>query len=172
LLSRKKPPRPNVKVAKALESVMLGSEADYIRGMAADALKTWCTPENAPGAITALSDESHTIRQVALEIITKYKPPKAIEPVALLLGESLTRYDASKALKAYGPAAESAVLPQIDSQDPMTVLEVVQILHAIGTKKSISALEKVAKSNSFLANKPAERAVEAIRLRERLKEAK
>jgi hypothetical protein len=170
LLSQKKPPRPNAKVAKALEAVMLSGEHEYMRSQAADALKDWSTPANVPGLITALSDESHSIRRAALETIVKYKPPKAIKPIAQQLGDILTQGEAAKALKAYGSAAENAVLPYLESKENMTVVEAVKILHAIGTKKSINALEKVAKSSDFMVNRSAQKAVEAIRLREQLKD--
>jgi hypothetical protein len=77
-----------------------------------------------------------------------------------------------KALKAYGPAAETAVLPQVESSDAWAAADACRVLQVIGTKKSLDALEKAAKSSSWMVNRPAQTALEAIKLRERINAAK
>jgi hypothetical protein len=46
---------------------------------------------------------------------------------------------------------------------------VCEVLATIGTKKSLPALEKATKDPSWLVTKPAEKALDAIKLRDRPK---
>jgi hypothetical protein len=172
LLAEASPAEPNPQIAKILESFLVDANgvSTPIRTDAAWAMKVWSTPENVPALLTVLTtDKSSVIRVAAIEAIARHRPPSAIEPLAQQLSDASVRAAADKALKAIGPAAEDAVLKRIEGEDAWTRVEVCDILGAIGTKKSIPALEKAAKDPSWLVPKPAAKALESIRLRERAK---
>lgn len=170
LLSDRKPSRPNPQIAKALEAAMLNSENNgEIRMNAAKAMKAWATNDNIPGLLTALGDEWPPVRAAAIEALIKFKPKNGIDAIGSQLADHFTRVAAAKALKAYGPAAEQAVLPHVDSRDAWTAAEACKILQAIGTKKSIPTLEKAAKSSDWMVSKAAKSALDGIELREHIK---
>ena len=134
-------------------------------------MKNWSTPENVPAVLVALlaDDKSPAIRVPVIEALAKHKSRSAIGPLAQLLSDTSARSTAGKALKAIGPAAEDAVLKRMEGEDAWTRVEACDILAVIGTKKSIPAVERAAKDPSWLLTKPAEKALEAIKLRDRTK---
>ena len=86
--AEKSPPKPNPKVAKALEAAMLDpTVASFVRSQAVKALKTWGFEDNVAGLIKALRDEDYGVKNEAVEVLTKCKPAKAIEPIAQLFAE-------------------------------------------------------------------------------------
>ena len=171
LLSEKAPPQPNAKVAKALESVMLSADFDGpTRQNAAKALKAWSNAESVPALITAVtSDEWPPVQSAAIEAMMQYKPESAIPAIAQQLSNGLTRSHASKALKAFGPAAEGAVLVFLESDDAWTQAEACKILQVIGTEKSLGAMEKLARDTHSMVAKAAQQARQAIKVRIQLK---
>ena len=172
LLAETSPAEPNPNVAKILESLLVDSDSVSmaIRTDAARAMKTWSTPENVPALVTVLTgDKSSVIRVAVIEALTRHKPASAIGPLAQQLSDPSARSVAGRALKTIGPAAEDAVLKRMEGEDAWTRIEVCEILGAIGTRKSIPALEKATEDPSWLVTKPAEKALEAIKLRERTK---
>lgn len=167
LLTEKGPPQPNAKVAKALESLMLTSDNAQFRAQAATALKKWSVPESVPALVTAITNDSWPpVKTAAIEAITQYKPESAINAIAAELPNIHTRHVVTGALKAIGPAAEDAVLLHIADKDDWTRAAVCEILKVIGTKKSLSALEKATQDHSWMVNKPAAAAASAIKIRE------
>lgn len=172
LLSEKKPPQPNAKVARALEEILAGNDNALVRGDAATALKTWSTPESVPILITAmLNDSWPPVHSAAIEALIQYKPKSAIEPIAHQLSDLHSRRAAAKALKTYGVDAEDAVLPYLTSVENFQLHEIIELIQAIGTEKSIPTLQKLADSKeplNMLTSKDAQKAIDAIKLRQRM----
>jgi hypothetical protein len=166
LLADKKPLQPNPKVAKALESLMLHGENVGHRSEAARALKNWSTPESVPGLLKALNDSWAPVRSNAMEALCKYAPKEAIKPVAQQLSNLMTRGSAEKFLRAVGPDAEDAVLAQITSPDAWVRACVCGLLEALGTKKSLPALEKAIVDENWMVNGNARKALAAVKVRE------
>ncbi len=170
LFTSKTPQKPSVKAAKALEAVMLDQANDGgTRADAAKALKVWGSRENVKGLVAALADEWVGTRNEALEALMKYKPAAAIAPIANMFAEHGSRHNAAKALKAYGSAAEDAVLPFVADKDDWTAAEACKLLESIGTKKSLDALNKATKHHSWMVNQAANKAIQAIERRESVK---
>jgi hypothetical protein len=173
LLAEKKPQNADPKIAKALESIMLKSENVRHRTDAATALKNWSTPECVPGLIEALmKDQWPPVKSNAMEALCKYTPKEAIKPVALQLINLQTRGAAVKFLKAVGPDAEDAVLAHVGNKDPWVRAEVCELLGALGTKKSLPALEKAVADDNWMVNGNARKAVAAVKAREEITPAK
>ncbi len=166
LLAEKKPAQPNPKAAQGLESVMLKSENGGARAEAARALNNWATAESTPGLLKALRDDWAPVRANAIEALCKSAPKEAIRPVAQQLSNGMTRGAAAKFLKAAGTDAEEAVLAQFQSTDAWQRAEICRILEAIGTKKSLPALEKAVFDDNWMVNGPARKAVATIKSRE------
>jgi len=76
-----------------------------------------------------------------------------------------TRGDATKALIAYGSAAEKTVLGLLRNPDVFVRREACQILKQIGTKESLRPLVILANSNDGLASMAAREAAQAIQAR-------
>ena len=166
LLAEKKPQDSNPKIAQALETVMLKDKDVRGRSEAARAMKNWSTPENVPGLLKALGDRWPPVRSSATAALCKYAPKEAIKPVAQLLLNLQTRGAAAEFLKAVGADAEDAVLPQLDNKDAWVRAEVCSILEAIGTKKSLPALEKALADDNWMVNGNARKALAGVKARE------
>ncbi len=172
LLAESRPTRPNPAVAGALAALLAdsGNVSAAIRTDAATAMITWSTADSVPVLTGVLNEEkSPAIRRAVIEALTPYKSKSAIAPIAQLLSDTALRHEAGKVLMAVGSAAEDAVLQQMEGADAWTRLEACEVLAVIGTKKSISALDSAAKDPSWLATRTAEKAVEAVKLREHVK---
>jgi HEAT repeat protein len=167
LLGDKTPQQPNPKVAKALESLLTNGDNAGIRGRAAGALKQWSTPESVPALIKALHDEWAPVRAGAIEALCKYSPKAPTKLIAQQLTDPFARGAAVKFLKAAGPEAEDYVLPYLsNNSDAWVRSDVCTILGAIGTKKSLPALEKAALEDNWMVNGNAKKAMAAIKSRE------
>ena len=166
LLGEKKPAQPNQKAASALESVMLHGDNVRSRGEAAKAMKNWATSQNVPGLIKAMEDDWPPVRSGAMEALAAFCPKQATKAVAAQLSNMMTRGAAIKFLKAIGPEAESAVLPYLkDAKDAFLCADVCNLLGAIGTGKSLPALEKAAKDDNWMIKGAPKKALAAIKAR-------
>jgi HEAT repeat protein len=76
---------------------------------------------------------------------------------------------ASKALKAFGPTAEDAVLVHLKSKDDWTRAETCEVLKVIGTAKSLPALETASNDSNWMVKGAANAALSAVKLRNQLK---
>jgi hypothetical protein len=142
LLSETAPAQPSPQVAKALESVLLGSTDSSHRIAAAKALINWSTEESVPVMLRTLTaDRSPMVARPLIEAVMKYKPESAIEPIAHLLSNIAMRRDAGQALRTFGPVAEDAVIAQLGIGDSFARREACDVLAAI---KTIRQAQRVA----------------------------
>src|SRR5262249_8991802 len=134
-------------VTKALEPLLTDSNAQ-VRASAMGAFKGWATKDNVPGLIAVLTHHDPIMRRLALEALGRLKDERAVVPVALRLADFSDRQTASDTLKAMGSMAEHKdVIKGLYNPDPGVRAEVCHILGAIGTNKSIEALNRVAKAD-------------------------
>jgi hypothetical protein len=164
-LASKSPASPSPEIAKQLAS-MLGDDKSGTRFTAARALQKWATDDVVPQLIAALQDKNPSVRGSVMNALANLKAEKGIEPIAELLPTGLSRLQASKALKKYGSAAETAVAKQLKADEWVVRLEACRILKEIGTKKSLKALDDVASSDSnILVKNTAKDAMKTIEKR-------
>jgi len=161
---------PNADIAKALEALLVSPDSDFVRADAAKALEKWSTPAVVPGLIKAVNDRNPMVRWSAIKTLIKYRAKDAIQPISTKLDDVFTRTVAAEFLKAVGPAAEPAVVGLLENRDPAVRREACSVLKAIGTKESISALEKAANDSDSLVKKNAIEAVAAVKERQKTKD--
>ena len=166
-LSLKSPEDPDPEVAKTLESMLVNQDDGFTRKDAAKALETWAIKENVPALIRMLGDESPWVRQSAMKALARLQAAEAAEPIAARLVDLGDRAAASQSLKDLGPAAEAAVIEQLDSKDERARREACSILKAIGTSKCLPALEQTAKTDpSGFIKSAAKEAIAAVEMRQ------
>ncbi len=164
-LATKSPEKPDPQIAKALESLAVAHENTFVRVQAAKALENWSTPENVPGLIKALDDKFPMVCTSAIKALAKHKAEGAIGPIVTKLGDGGTRGPATEFLKAVGPAAEPAVIKQLESLDPAVRREAAAILKVIGTHESVPALEKATNDPDVFVKSLAKEALAAAKTR-------
>jgi hypothetical protein len=88
-----------------------------------------------------------TVRQADLKGLENVHDERAIEPLAsIAFGQGEDREAALAALKAYGPAAEDAVLKNVRGATPETLPGIISVLTDVGTlKKSGKYLQGIMK---------------------------
>ncbi len=158
-------PKLRADVAKLLEPLLTDKDF-WTRQSACQALSIWAGPENIKGLIAAIELEDVMTRRAAMPVLTRFKDPAAAPAIAKLLLGLGERGEASKALKAIGPAAEKAVIPYLTNKDPWVAAEACHILKDIGTKESIAPLESVLENKPhFIVAPAAKAALAAIQTR-------
>jgi hypothetical protein len=152
------------KVAKAL-GTLLKDPDDGMISSAAKALSIWGTPESVPPLVKILNNSENVfVKSDVMKTLGELKDERGAEAIAKQL--PFDRGNASRALQAIGPAAESHVIPYLEDRDGGVRGEAAKILGAIGTQKSVPALEKLAKSGKVFEARDAEKAIKQIESRE------
>ena len=166
-LSMKSPENPDPEVAQTLERLLVDQDDGFTRKDAAKALETWAIKDNVPALIRVLEDESPWVRQSAMKALARLQAAEAAEPIAARLVDLGDRAAASQSLKDLGPAAEAAVIQQLDSKDERARREACAILKTIGTSKCLSALEQTTKTDpSGFIKSAAKEALAAVKMRQ------
>ena len=152
-------------VAAALVPLLKHSDIRTPRA-AAKALGVWGTKDSITPLSDALKANDPFTRFEAMGALGKLKNEDGIKLVAEHLIPPQDRFQASKVLQAAGPAAEAPVATYLTHQDWTVRNEACKVLGAVGTKKSLDALEKAAKSDdNFIIRTEAGKAVTAIKNR-------
>jgi predicted Zn finger-like uncharacterized protein len=149
-------------VARALEP-LLNDPDQFARATVIEALGIWGTKESVPLLIKAMSPKE--TRNDAMKALGRLKDERAIEPIAGRLEDPFDRGAAADALKAFGRAAEKAVLERLSHLDGGVRQEACRILEVIGTRESIPALKRVIEVGDAQAKGWAEQAIKAITAR-------
>jgi hypothetical protein len=150
-------------VVKALEP-LVNDKDHFTREGAIEALGVWGTKETTPVLLRAMKQKDS--RGAAITALGRLKDERAIEPIAERLEDFFDRGPAAEALKKMGPAAEDAVLKQLNHTDNQVRDAACNILKAIGTAKSLPALERVAEEGDVFLKPKAEETIKAIRARQ------
>lgn len=127
-------------VAKAVEPLLADPDG-FCRSDAAKVLAVWGGPENTPALLKGLKDPAFNVRWAILDALRDMRDPKAADALIDYLMTSNDRGKAADALKAIGSEAEDAVLRGINHHDGFARMDVCKILKAIGTAKSVPALQ-------------------------------
>ena len=112
----------------------------FTRWKAVDALKVWGTADAIPALIRTLVDQEHAVRWADLEALAALKDGRAAVPLAARL-DSPDRGFAGEALRKFGPACETAVIPYLRDPAWEVRLEACKVLQVVGAKKSLQALQ-------------------------------
>lgn len=162
---RTQPPKePAAEMARALAAFLTHDNLS-IRHAAASALEHWATQDTVPALLADLNDSTPIVRHAAMNGLATLKAEQAAEPIAARLAENQDRLSASRALKAMGPVAESAVSKQADSKEWVVRSEVCQILSEVGTRESLKTFERLTNNANPLVQQRARQAVQAIQKR-------
>ncbi len=146
---------------KAVAAYFTHEEVDVRRAALNVALKI-AAEEIVPELIAVLSDSEKDLRHRALEILTRLNDPRAVVPVAGLLLTKDDRHRATSCLLKMGPVVEETVIKGLKYNDPEVVQACCQILEEVGTRKSLTELKRLTKSDNFFVSTSAESAMEQI----------
>lgn len=150
-------------VAKAL-GALLNDPDNGTRKTAVVALGVWATSDSVPALIPLLEDDDIFLRSDVMKTLGKLADERGAEAVAKHFFAD--RHHASEALKAMGQIAEPHVVPLLEDREEGIRVEACKILGAIGTEKSRSTLETLAKKGKGSAAREAERALRQIASRQ------
>lgn len=130
-------------VARAMVSVLADAGT---REAAAHGLVVWATKESVPALIGLLDEKNDKVRNHAFDALLRLADDRSADKIAEHLGGPFgkDRAKATAVLVALGPAAEDAVLKQLDSKDKGTRIAACEVLKDVGTAKSVDALKKLA----------------------------
>jgi predicted Zn finger-like uncharacterized protein len=140
----------------------LESPTERVRQDACELLRTAGSKTCVPAMIRALKERA--LRHAALATLTRLKASEAADAVAQILEDSSCQREVIEALKAFGPAAEKAVLGQLGHKDAVVRYEACHILRDIGTRDSVPLLASLAQQDAGNRG-PALEAIQAIQAR-------
>jgi HEAT repeat protein len=164
------PPTANqnerTQVAQALEPLLQERQREP-RVAACKALGEWGTRDSVPPLIGMLSEHDGNVRGAAIAALARLKDERAIKPIAARLKDVWDRQrgNVAGALEEFGPRAEDAMIPLLNG-DHFTQLEAIKVLKAVGTQKSIPALEEAAAGRDVFVQRAATDALQMIRARQ------
>jgi predicted Zn finger-like uncharacterized protein len=164
-LVKQRPPTGEAqdRVARTLEGML--TDADIgIRQEAIKALDKWATKDTVKALCQALGDDQ--LRKPAVAILARMKDESSIAPLMLHLNKPGEREEIAKILIGFGKKAEIAVQRQLTNADPTTRRVACVILAEIGTKESLTLLNKFSAADR--ANRDVAQAA-MKKIRERMK---
>jgi HEAT repeat protein len=139
------------KVAKVLNKPLLDSDPG-IRTAAFTAVRAWGTKDNTSTLLKLFGDgqsDGPGRDPRIIEVLGMLKDPAAARALAQGLTHPRERPAVSKALKAIGPGAETAVIGYLQSPDPGARIEACRVLAEIGTEKSLAELAMVPTKSDY-----------------------
>jgi hypothetical protein len=118
-------------------------------------------------ALAAAREKAQAMRERVKQSRASSQPKEEqdAEALARQLLSLPGRASASKALKAMGAKAESAVLPLLEHDDWRVRLEAVKVLAVVGTQQSVGPLDAVQKRSRGVLATETQKALETIRSR-------
>jgi len=159
---------PNERQAEVATALcdQLENKDPFTRERAALALRVWCDEEHVPAIISALDDTHWPVRRTATGILSNFRNARTAEAIAGIYKKD--KITAKQALLNIGPIAEDATLTLLDESADWTVRnDACNILEKIGTAKSLPRLKEIYDRETNLVQSSAEKAIKAIRQRER-----
>ncbi|WP_165072609.1 HEAT repeat domain-containing protein [Paludisphaera rhizosphaerae] len=157
-------------VAQALKGLLNDGDGS-IRAAAVQALGVWGGPAAPSWLLARLDDDRFGARDEVFEALARLTPDdkSAAAVASKLKGDDRGR--AARTLRAWGSAAEPALLGLVDGSEPMeTRSEACRILKDVGTSRSESVLRRLAQAASGeemgRAAESAARAIERRRMTE------
>jgi hypothetical protein len=158
--------RPNDyrrEVVKTLEPMLHDKDLE-IRQEAIRAYGHWGGSEAVPPLLSLLSEDNPAIYRPVIDMLGVIKDPRAAEPLArkwfVREPEAV-----SAALIAIGPAAEEAMIEQLNNPSMPLRIAACQVLRRIGTRASLGPLLKLTDEKPGPLTEAAWQAIEAIAAR-------
>lgn len=158
--------RPNDyrrEVIKTLEPMLHDKDLE-IRQEAIRAYGHWGGSEAVPPLLALLSEDNPAIYRPVIDMLGVIKDPRAAEPLArkwfMREPEAV-----SAALIAIGPAAEEAMIEQLNNPSLPLRIAACQVLRRIGTRASLGPLLKLTDEKTGPLTEAAWQAIEAIAAR-------
>ncbi len=146
---------------------LLQDEDGFFRGAAVRALGVWGTEGSVPPLIRLMDqDPAFAVQWAAIEALGRLRDVRAAEPLAARVASGKDRAFASSALQKIGASAEGAVIPLLSHGDHWVRYEACRILAVIGTRASVSLLERAKEDREGLVSQGAVGALQTIRKRE------
>ena len=164
-LSNSKPDDARKAEVTAQLLAVLKDEDPLARQFAAKALGNWGTTDAVKPLIAALDDKQFGPRMTAIESLGTLKDSRGIDALARMVAQRKDHFLAGNALKAGGDAAEEATLKLLKDTNAEVRREACQILKAVGSKKSVAALENASRDTDNLVVLYAKQALEEVRQR-------
>jgi predicted Zn finger-like uncharacterized protein len=157
-------------VARGLE-VFLSDNDLFLRRDAVKVLSQWATTDNLTALHASLqSDLDAQVRETILDTLARLKSEESITPVALRLGGTAKeQFKSAQILLGFGSKAEKAVQLQLTNGNANTRRAACELLAEIGTKDSVTILQKFGKADRLNVDIAAA-AIKKIRAREKEKE--
>jgi hypothetical protein len=162
-----KPDRSRAQVVTALEGPLRGSD-DRAKALAVKALARWNGKASVPKLLKVVDSGDYrdsSARAAAIKVLSEFKEPAAIDPIARRLSDVSNRWDAVRALPDFGPAAERATLKALSSKDADTRIGAYEVLEKIGTKASVAPLQTATKDSNKRVSSAATSALKAVKKR-------
>ncbi len=142
-----------------------------LRAAALTALADWSATDAKPAVRKALTATDADERRAACKVADRVLGVEAAGPLAARLADRDNRPEAKAALIRLGEAAESAVLPLLNSDREPVVLAACEVLDRIGGAKAAAALNELAGTTASRAvRREASQAAEVVN--ERVRKAK
>ena len=164
-LSTSKPDNARKADVTAQLLAVLKDEDPLARQLAAKALGNWGTADAVKPLIAALGDKQFGPRMTAIESLGALRDSRGIDALANMVIQRKDQFLAGNALKSGGVAAEDATLKLLKDTNAEVRREACQILKAVGSKKSVAALENASRDTDTLVVLYAKQALEEVRQR-------
>lgn len=124
------------------------------------ALGRWATPRELPALLDQLKSREPSMRVETLLALTERGDPKSSRAIASSF--AAFRAEASRALLAIGPPAESATLALLRDEDESIRIDACRVLAEIGTQQALATLTRIAADRSGPEARAARDAADAI----------
>jgi HEAT repeat protein len=147
-LENAKPAQLRSEIVKALEETTHDSNS-AVRAAGLKALCVWTTDDPVLVAIGALKDPDFLFRTAAVDVLTRHKDSRAIEPLIESLSCS-PNWAAQDYLKHLGSAIEDAVLKHYDGGNEHAKEAILEILAEVATSQGIAKLREIAAGDDFM----------------------
>jgi HEAT repeat protein len=134
-------------------------------GRAVEVLDKIGTAECVPVVVQAAASDDSRVFWTAFRILQRLKDERSIVPMAELLASWRHRGHAAEVLKAIGPPAEDVLIKGLKHRNADVVMQCIEILGAIGTKKSLARLAPLTRHRSAWVRDAATKARTLIAVR-------
>ncbi len=133
-------------VVAALVPQLEGDDAG-LASEAAKALGVWRSPEAMTALIGRMGENRHFVRSDSIKALGKYKDVKAAQAIASVIKQDI--FATEEALKAMGPTAEPAVIPQLRNPDSQVRSRACRVLAEIGGQATLVEMQSLPSDPDF-----------------------
>lgn len=152
--------------AEVLKTIR-GYRADYaLQNVAERAFIQWATMDEVKGLVEIIHRNLNSPRSEALARLASFKDPAMTPYLVHAMTNQLMRAEVTEVLIDIGPEVEDAILKEMaETKDWVPKQGWISVLKAIGTEKSLPALEEIRKTGGVGLLGGAEDAIRSIKAR-------